>query len=161
METEETVYCVVLDSKKDIKLSPPPLPKRNENISVSLLEERCLPTRIFRPIDYMTNNSQRCRQTSSSKKKVVLALSITVAIFAILAAVFMTLYFTTEAKCRYCKDSCRSTTHNDVCQNCSSVSNCSSLQNKSHNCACQNCSVVSNISKIKNSTSNNTGKNKC
>ena len=142
MEKPATIYCDVLDPIEDIQSPPPPLPKRNENISVSSSEglnsfKRTPP---LRSMNYITTSCQRCRENSSSKTQAVL--SIAVASFAILSAVFMTLYFTTEAKCRSndCKNSFRNTSHKDFC-------------------ACQNCSIVSNFSSLKN-TSNNKGKYK-
>ena len=103
MEETELVYCEAIDSKKEVRQpQPPPLPKRREIISASFIDVQNL-SRSISPLRLMpltTNNCQRCRQNSSSKKQVVLSIAVT--IFAIFSAVFMTLYFTTKAKCRLC-----------------------------------------------------------
>ena len=134
MEKPETIYCDVLDPIEDIESPPPPLPKRKENIPVSFSEGlNSLKGGPPRSMNFISTSCQKCRQNSSSKTKAVL--SITVAIFAILSAIFMALYFTTEAKCisNDFKNSFRNTSHKDVCQNCSIVSNCSSITNTSNN----------------------------
>ena len=140
MEEPENVYCEVIDSKKEVRQQqPPPLPKRMELISASFTDVQNLPgsTSPLRSMALTTNNCQRCRHNTTSKKQVVL--SVAVAIFAILSAVFMTLYFTTEAKCRPCQsiNYFPNNSHNvtdDVCQNCSITRNCSGYKlDKSNN----------------------------
>ena len=131
LEKPVTIYCDVLDPIEDIQSPPPPLPKSKENIPVSSSEEQNYFKRTppLRSMNFITTRCQRCRENSSSKTQAVL--SIAVAIFAILSAVFMTLYFTTEVICRSndCKNSFRNTSHKVFC-------------------ACHNCSIVSNFSSL-------------
>ena len=145
MEEPELVYCEEIDSKKEVRQQqPPPLPKRMELISASFNDVQNL-SRSTSPLRLMaltTNNCQRYRHNTTSKKEVVL--SIVVAIFAILSAVFMTLYFTTEAKCRPCDSN-------------------NYFPNNSHHVTddvCQNCSIARSCSGNRLNTSNNTGTKK-
>ena len=111
MEEPELLYCEVIDSEKDVQ--PPPLPKRRESIAASFIELNS--TRTFPPPIIITANScQRSRDSSSGKRQVVL--SIAAIIFAIISVVFMSLYFTAEAKrisCE-CQHSLPNTNHDDM-----------------------------------------------
>ena len=132
MEEPELVYCEVIDSEKDVQ--PPPLPTRRENIAASFIELNS-PGRIPLPRSSITitaNSCQRYQTSSSGKTQVVL--SIAVAIFAINSVVFMSLYFTSEAKTRSyeCQHSLPNTSRDDML--CPRImTNCSGCEKKSNN----------------------------
>ena len=140
MEEPELVYCEVINSEKDVQ--PPPLPTRRENIAASFIELNS-PGRIplpRSPIIITANRCQRSQTSSSGKTQVIL--SIAVAIFAINSVVFISLYFTAEAKNRSCE-----------CEH--------SLPNRSgDDMLCPR--IITNCSgseKKRNNTNNDTGKN--
>ena len=132
MEEPELVYCEVIDSEKVVQ--PPPLPKRTENIAaasieLNLLGRTPLP---WSPTIITANSCQRYKNSSSGKTHVVL--SIAVAIFAINSVVFMSLYFTAEAKNRSCEcqHSLPNTSRDDML--CPRImTNCSGCGKKSNN----------------------------
>ena len=103
MEEPELLYCEVIDSEKDVQ--PPPLPKRRENIAASFIEMN-LPGRIplpRSPIIITANSCQRSQKHKVLSGKTQVLLSIAATIFAIISVVFMSLYFTAEAKSRSCE----------------------------------------------------------
>ena len=134
MEEPELVYCEVIDSEKVVQ--PPPLPKRTENIAaasieLNLLGRTPLP---WSPTIITANSCQRYKNSSSGKTHVVL--SIAVAIFAINSVVFMSLYFTGEARIRSCESrySLPNTSRDDMLCTCPRImTNCSGSEKKSNN----------------------------
>ena len=132
MEEPELVYCEVIHSEKDVQ--PPPLPTRRENIAASFIELDS-PGRIPLPRSSITITANSCQRSQTSPfGKTQVVLSIAVAIFAIDSVVFMSLYFTAEAKTRSyeCQHSLPNTSRDDML--CPRImTNCSGCEKKSNN----------------------------